>query len=594
MLLPPADPADLGALARREAAVIAGTRSSSGPMISEGVLVGGLYEGPTGGTRREVCFVSAQPEEVRARIQPLIDAGFSIDRVVTPAVAHAALVRLRPGSNPGAATSVLSVNGHATGITVVREGVVLFAREMPWGYDTASADGVAPSHDPAQLATKLAAELRRSLLFVKQNLRVDATQVLVCGDVPDIRSMTAPLMHELNMDVETIDSISGFDVSRLGSLSDDFRDRAAEFRTAWAAGADLVSPVNLLPREAVSSRLAVPVDLRQRLVAGLLMGVLLAAAAVGVMWWLGRSTQAELLALRRSVAALEPQLRTLEERQQSVALTVARRAALNALVTQGPRLARILELLGKSAPGELAVTVLKVEPNGATWNMSIDGEVVASGPSDAQATFGKFLLGLSASPLLGVPSRPASFRMTSGAPLETRTPAGVYGAGDEAYGVPVGVDLRQAPKPTITASNTGLEREIADPRWAALVTSGTASGRAASGSTGRAVRDPDRYRTSTNRTINGWTPAGSGQAERVPTGRASTSTAGAAGRAGASGLARDPNVDGYLWSSRARDVIPLTRSDTAGLAAAAAARRAAPSGPPPSVLAFQFGFEVRK
>ncbi len=477
MLLPPADPADLGALARREAAATSGVAAAAtGSTISDGVLVGGLCEAPTGGTRREVCYVTAPPDEIRARIQPIIDAGFSIERVVTPAVAHAAMVRLRPGSNPGAVTSVLSVNSHVTGITVVRDGAVLFAREMPWGHDTAAAEPGGSPADPAQLAARLAAELRRSLLYVKQNLRVDATQVLVCGDMPELRTLTAPLMHELNMDVETIDSIDGLDLSRLASLADDFRDRASEFRPALVVAADPSAPVNLMPRETVASGLAVPADLRQRMAAGLVTGVLLSLIAFGVIWWMGRSVQSQLTDLRRSVTTLEPQLRALEERQRGAVLTAARRAALDAMATQGPRLARVLELVGRSAPAELAVSTLKVEPHGATWTMTVDGEAVAARPADAQATFGTFLLGLTSSPLLGAPSKPASFRMTSGTPADSRTPAEVTAAEGDS-GIPLGVDYsRLGPRPMIAGSNAWLEREIADPKpWYGPTVSGLAN-----------------------------------------------------------------------------------------------------------------------
>ena len=537
LLLPPADPGDLGVLARREAAITSGTVPPAiGTVVSDGVLVGGLHEEQTGGTRREVCFVSALPGEIRARIQPLIDAGFSIDRVVTPAVAHAAIVRMRRGTIPGAVSAVLSINAQATGITVVRDGAVLFAREMPWGHDTAPAEPGAEPRDPSRLTEKLAAEMRRSLLFVKQNLRVDATQILVCGDMPELRTLTAPLMHELNIEVETLDSVEDLDVTRLSTLADEFRAGAGAFRTAVAIAADPEPALNLLPRESVAPRVSVPAGLKDRLVAGVVTGVLLSALAFAAIWWLGRSVQNELTGLRHAVASLEPQLQALEARQQAAALTVARTTALEALLSQGPRMARVLELIGRSAPAELAVTTLKVESNGPTWTLAVNGEAVARKPQDAQEVFGRFLVGLSTSPLLGAPSKPASFRLTSGSPSGSQDSGEPAGTGEGATGFPAGVDLARGPKPSVTASNTGLEREIAAPERTA--------------STGRGSAD--------------------------------------------SGLARDPNVNGYLWSSRARTVIPLNRRASGASAAPGAAPSVGPSGPAPSVLVFQFGFEVRK
>ena len=52
------------------------------------------------------------------------------------------------------------------------------------------------------------------------------------------RSMTAPLMERLDVEVEPLDSLFGIDAERLPEPADDFRDRGAELRMAWAAAAD--------------------------------------------------------------------------------------------------------------------------------------------------------------------------------------------------------------------------------------------------------------------------------------------------------------------------------------------------------------------
>jgi hypothetical protein len=80
---------------------------------------------------------------------------------------------------------------------------------------------------------------------VKQYWEEDVSQVLLSGDMPEIRSLTAPLIELLNIEVETLDTLAGIDAS---SLPDGFAERAATFRLAASIAAD-PPPVNLLPAE---------------------------------------------------------------------------------------------------------------------------------------------------------------------------------------------------------------------------------------------------------------------------------------------------------------------------------------------------------
>src|SRR5512141_121325 len=135
LLLPPAAAADLLALARREARVEEGSQAATvnaPAFTSDGIVLGEVRESG----RREVGYVSADPDEVKTRLQPLRDAGFEIECAVTPALAHAALVRQRWPTSPDQVTAVLAVNTRVTALTVLRGTVVVFSRELPWGSET--------------------------------------------------------------------------------------------------------------------------------------------------------------------------------------------------------------------------------------------------------------------------------------------------------------------------------------------------------------------------------------------------------------------------------------------------------------------------
>lgn len=375
--------------------------------------MGNPRDAVTGGRRREVCYVSAPADEVRLRLQPLLDAGLNIEGVLTPALAMACLARLRSGASPDGVTAVVAVNGDTTGLTVVRDGLVLFSREMPWGHETERAGNTGRILDPNQFAEKLGSELRRSFLFVKQNFKVDVEQVSLCGDLPDMRTVTAPLIDLLNVEVETLDSMEGFDLSKLPEPVDEFRSRAAELRIAWATAmaTEATSPINLLPGQA-RTRFKVrraQVQYGGAIAAGLLIAILgYAAAALAA-----RSAENSAADYRRQAAPLEDQVQRLDQLRQAAQLSTARRAALAAFATQGPRLARVLEAFGRAAPGEVAITSLKASAQGVSWLVQVKGEVRAANPALAQTAFNAFLHEAEAASYLGQPAKPPIIRVVA-------------------------------------------------------------------------------------------------------------------------------------------------------------------------------------
>ena len=80
-------------------------------------------------------------------------------------------------------------------------------------------------------------ELRLAFLYLKQFWEDDVSQLLICGDMPEIRSLTAPLIELLNMEVETLDSLDGIDTQHLPEPTDQFVDQMASLRVASAVAA---------------------------------------------------------------------------------------------------------------------------------------------------------------------------------------------------------------------------------------------------------------------------------------------------------------------------------------------------------------------
>jgi hypothetical protein len=405
--LPPASPADLALIARREARTAPGGLPA--PPLADAVIAGALRDG-----RRETGYAAVPADELRARIQPLVDAGLTIESVTTPALAHAVLAGQRRAMLPDAVVAVLSVNAQATAITVVHGGVVLFARELPWGDQSEPADAAAGPAARAAVASRVAAEVHRSLVYVRQTQGVEITRMCVCGDLFDLRTLTAPLLDDVAIDVETLDVDDDLDLTKLPEPSDALRSRLGAWRTALALASAPKPPPGLRRQDerppAMSSESA------QRVIGAAVAAAILVAAGWGVFGYLASGVAARQERLRRTIGVLEPELQRLEDERHRAAVANARQAALEAFSTQGPRLARVLEAFSLAVPPEIALSSIRVEPGTASWRLVVDGQAEGPDAGAAHASLTRFLEALEASPLIGKPSSPPSLHARTSDP----------------------------------------------------------------------------------------------------------------------------------------------------------------------------------
>lgn len=408
-LLPPAAPADLEAVARREARAVPGGLPA--PPLADAVIAGAPHDG-----RRQTGYAAVSAAELGARLQPLIDAGVKVESATTPALAHASLVRQRRALLPDAVVAVLSVNAQATAITVVHGPVVLFARELPWGDQTLGESREKDSGARAVFTARVAAELRRSLVYVRQHLKVEVGRVLVCGDHVDLRSLTGPLVNELALDVEILDVGEDLDLSKLPEPSDSFRSRLGSWRTALALAADPAPQRGL--RSDPARTAAISSALLPRIAAAALAGALLVAAGWGALGYLSAGVAARQERMRRIIGVLEPELQRQDDERHRAAVGAAREAALGAFASQGPRLARVMEAFGAATPADVAISSIRVEPGVASWRLVVEGQAEGADAGAAHATFNQFLSALDASPLIGRPLAPPLLNARTADPAE--------------------------------------------------------------------------------------------------------------------------------------------------------------------------------
>ncbi len=170
---------------------------------------------------------------IRSLLEPVIASGFRVEKIMTPPEALAAVARTRPRVY-GAAVAWLALNLHGTAIAIVRDGELLFSRTFEWIY-TASALGTrAELLQRYSLVSHLAPELRRGIMAVRASHAAIVETVITCGDLPDLRSLTMPLIEELDLEVETLDSTEGL-LSAATARNDRFSELAPALRLAVAA-----------------------------------------------------------------------------------------------------------------------------------------------------------------------------------------------------------------------------------------------------------------------------------------------------------------------------------------------------------------------
>ena len=177
---------------------------------------------PDGATRKDPI--------VAPLIEPLTRAGFWVVRVVTPCNALGALARLRT-SRAGGAMCWLGINRNGVAIVVIRPGKLLYSHSFAWDSNVGASGSQARLLQRYSLVAFLAPEVRRGIAAAKKTgTTVDG--IVTCGNLPDLRALTMPLIEELDIEVETLDSLEGLEMKP--ELADKLSEVAPAIRLACA------------------------------------------------------------------------------------------------------------------------------------------------------------------------------------------------------------------------------------------------------------------------------------------------------------------------------------------------------------------------
>jgi hypothetical protein len=140
-------------------------------------------------------------------VAPLIDAGFEIGAVLTPAQALARVVRPRTvGAPPQSAIAALSINTHGAVIAIVSGSEVVHSRTLEWSLGTPFTGARPELLDRYLLVSQIAPQLQHVIDLVRPVYGTTVTSTVVCGNLPDLRSLAMLLIEEMDIEVEILDS----------------------------------------------------------------------------------------------------------------------------------------------------------------------------------------------------------------------------------------------------------------------------------------------------------------------------------------------------------------------------------------------------
>ncbi len=166
-------------------------------------------------------------------LQAFMAAGFEIGSVMPPAQALSRVVRARRAASGGGAVAALSLNSHGVALAIVRGDEVLYSRVFEWVLGKPFSGSRSELLERYLLISQLAPHLQHGIELVCPVHGAQVTSAVACGNLHAIRSLTMPLIEELDIEVEALDSPDLLDPDP--QIQGRFADSVAALQMAAAA-----------------------------------------------------------------------------------------------------------------------------------------------------------------------------------------------------------------------------------------------------------------------------------------------------------------------------------------------------------------------
>ena len=183
---------------------------------------------------------STSDPRTRAVVAPLVEAGFAVDTVVSPTDALCVLAKRRQKIAGREGEVWLALNRRHVAMAIVEDGRLLYSRRFDWHYSPGATQR-AELLQRYTLIAHLAPEVSHGIDVVGAEHGTRVNAIVTCGDLPDLRSLTMPLIEELDIEVETLDTLDGI-VVESAAAGGAIAEQAPAIRLACAAAAESAVP----------------------------------------------------------------------------------------------------------------------------------------------------------------------------------------------------------------------------------------------------------------------------------------------------------------------------------------------------------------
>lgn len=339
--------------------------------------------------KKEILVARANAKDIQEYLQLLKEANLRLNSLsVLPAVLLN-LFRMRGGLKEETLAGVFVGEEKGT-VVILHQGSLRFPRDFP----------LRLTGEGGALKERLSAELKRSLLYLRQRARgLEPQKIILLGDIDKPQEITEALTQEVGIKTE-IYLPSGLDLSPLGDRMKEFRDSLPKFTLALglAWNGPERSELNLLTREV---RRLKKVHLAKLTVIGIAAFFTIFLAVRSVLLWAdGRPHWQNLKKTQQELAILRPRVeeisKVLEERNKQK----LRLASLRKMKRPETSWEEVLRTLSLIVPQEMHLELLELKETPADWTMRLKGKVLGTDVSLIHNRFKEFFSLFLSSPAL--------------------------------------------------------------------------------------------------------------------------------------------------------------------------------------------------
>ncbi len=172
-----------------------------------GTASGRAFNMSDGGPGRELLFAAMAAEDVRRLLKPFHRAGIAVEGVSTPVLTLAGLAATGAEEPDGGLMAFVAMNRDGGAMAIMRGGHLLIERRLAWDFRADQSGVERRVAERYSFAARVASELRPVFEEARSASGVSVAYVVAFGDLPHLRSIAMPLIDELDVEVETLDSL---------------------------------------------------------------------------------------------------------------------------------------------------------------------------------------------------------------------------------------------------------------------------------------------------------------------------------------------------------------------------------------------------